>query len=201
MRIQYKHPQLYAFLIAFLYPPKVMRAFADQVGKGQTVFDIAAGYGRIVPYLHPSNRYYGIDLNPYFVSHGRRLGRDIEIKSIFDPASYKETDVFTIVDVVHHLKPRELKELFDLIFQHAKKKVVIIEPSFASISSRYGPLGKAFGLLFSLIDNDGINTIDHWFSEAEYQEMFQSRFGSAAGQSFALTCDKIGGHYLVTYTR
>lgn len=65
MRFQYRHPRVYDFLIKFIYPKDLMDKFSDEVGKNQSVFDVAAGYGRVAKYIDSSNSYYGIDLNEF----------------------------------------------------------------------------------------------------------------------------------------
>ena len=62
-----------------------MNAFSVEIGKHHSVFDVAAGYGRIAKFIDPSNSYQGIDLNEIFINHGRKQGLHLEVKNIFDP--------------------------------------------------------------------------------------------------------------------
>ena len=84
MRFQYRHPRLYDLLIRLIYPHSLMSAFSVEVGKGQSVFEVAAGYGRIADFIDASNIYYGIDLNKIFVAYGLKKGRHLEGRDIFD---------------------------------------------------------------------------------------------------------------------
>ena len=200
MRIQYRHPKLYDFLISFLYGRKLLEKFRQEVGKNHSVFDVAAGYERMVRFIDSSNRYVGIDRNEIFVNYGKRNKLQLKVRDIFDPTAYKQCDVFIVVDVIHHLTTEKLQDLFDLIFRHVKEKVVIIEPSFVSFRRRYGILGKFLGWIFRIIDDDGFNKIIRWLDDEEYQHLFQSRFGSQYGKRFTMNYQKLDGHHLVTFT-
>jgi len=184
-----------------MYPKLLMDEFSERVGRNQSVFDVAAGYGRIAKFIDPSNIYYGIDRNEIFVNHGRQKGRKLEIKDIFDPGAYKESDVFLAIDIVHHLSREKLKDLFDIVFQHARKKVIIMEPAFVHLVSKYGVLGKFIDWFFRKIDYDGFNIINHWFTNEEYSELFKRRLGSQYGNKFSLDHRKVSNRHLVTFTR
>lgn len=201
MRIQYKHPKLYDFLIRFLYTKKLNRRLRELVGTRKSVFDVAAGYGRVAKHLDPSVTYRGIDLNEIFVKHGRKQGREITVNDALDESAYVESDVVLLVDIVHHLKPDALKTLFRNVFTHAKEKVIVVEPAFVSLVHHYGVFGKIWGWLFTLIDDDGINHIDHWFTDEEYDRLFETRFGVAEGKTFDMSYEHVAGHHLVTFTR
>ncbi|MCH7604429.1 class I SAM-dependent methyltransferase [Patescibacteria group bacterium] len=200
MRIQYRHPKLYDFLISFLYGRKLLEKFRQEVGKNHSVFDVAAGYGRMVRFIDSSNRYVGIDRNEIFVNYGKKNRLELEVRDIFDSAAYKRCGVFIVVDVIHHLTTEKLQNLFDLIFRHVNEKVVIIEPSFVSLTRRYGILGKFLGWIFQIVDDDGFNKITRWLSDEEYQHLFQSRFGSQHGKRFTMKHQKLDEHHLVTFT-
>ena len=201
MRIQYKSPQLYEFFISFLYSKKLLKQFTKEVDKNRTVFDVAAGYGRMSRFIDSSNSYYGIDLNKKFVEYGKKHGINLEIKNIFDSAAYKKSDVFIVVDIVHHLSTENLKKLFDLIFNHANQKVIVIEPAFVNFSVSYGLLGRLIDWFFGKIDDDGLNKITHWFSGDEYKNLFKSRFGSKYGSNFSVSYNRYGAHYLAVFIR
>ena len=201
MRIQYRHPRLYGFLIAFLYSRRLLRAIAGEVGEGHTVFEIAAGYGRLARIIHPSNRYAGVDRNELFVSYGRRQGLDLAVGDVFDPGAYRRSDVLLVVDIIHHLPPPELTKLFDLVFAHANKRVVIVEPAFVGLARSYGPFGALVDRLFKWVDYDGFNRIERWMTNKEYFALFADRFGSPAGHAFGLQHREVGHHHVVTLDR
>ena len=201
MRIQYRHPRLYEFLVhKLLYPKGLWEKFRSEVGKGNTIFDVGAGYGYASRFIHPAN-HYGIDLNEIFVRYGRKTGVNLEVKDIFDSQAYKKSDIFLVIDVVHHLSSEKVKTLFDLIFAHARQKVIVIDPGFISIARRYGAFGKFLGWVFRTIDDDGFSRVEFWLSGEEYQKLFQSRFSSEYGKSFEMNHQEVGGHQLVTFTK
>lgn len=201
MRFQYRHPKFYDFLISFIYSPKLMARLSDEVGRNNSVFDVAAGYGRVSKFIDSSNSYYGIDRNTFFIKHGRDRGLKLDIKDIFDPKSYTKSDIFLVIDIIHHLSKEKIKALFDIIFQNTVKKVIVIEPSFVDVSSKYGIFGKLIGWFFKKVDDDGFNKIVHWFGDREYSEMFNNRFGSEEGKNFSVSCEIISAHYLVVFNR
>ena len=178
-----------------------MERFSTEVGKYQSVFDVAAGYGRVARFLHHSNTYYGIDLNEHFIKHGQNNGLELHLKNILDESSYHRRDVFVLVDIVHHLPEENLKLLFDLVFKYANRKVVIIEPAFVNLSERYGIWAKPIDWFFSYVDYDGFNKIDRWFTNEEYRELFKKKFGSQYGCCFQVRQEQISNHHLVTFTR
>ena len=200
MQILYRHPKLYDFLARSLYSQRVLRKFREAVNKNHTIFDVAAGYGRVASLIDPSNIYHGIDLNPIFVAYARKRGVDVELRNIFDSKAYRKSDVFTLVDVVHHVPSAKLRELFDLIFSHTAKRVVIVESVFLGITRRYGIFGKMLGRLFSFIDDDGFNRIERWPTNAEYQKLFTDRFGSEIGKRFDIQQSLTDKHYIVVFT-
>ena len=202
MKIQYRYPKLYQiFVHKVLYPKRLWEKLRLEVGEKNTVFDVAAGYGYASNFLHPSNTYYGIDLNKNSVMYARKRGVDLELKNIFDPRAYKTNDIFLAIDIIHHLTPEKMKRLFSLIFQHAKRKVVVIEPAFVSITKKYGLFGKLLGWLFRILDDDGFTKIKHWLSEKEYQSLFRSHFSSEHGKNFEVDLQRIAGYHFVIFTK
>ena len=201
MRIQYRHPKLYQFLVQVFYPKALWEKLRAEVGENNTVFDVGAGFGYVARFLHPSNQYYGIDRNEIFVEYGRKNGRNLELKDIFDKSAYRESDIFLVIDVVHHFSIEKLKILFDLIFAHTKKKVIVVEPTFLSKYNHYGIGGNFVGWIFRILDGDGFNKIGSWLREEEYQKLFQSRFSSEYDGNFEMNHQKVGGHHFVVFAR
>ena len=202
MRIQYRHPKLYDFLLRFLYPRQLTERFSREVGQNKSIFDVAAGYGRMSHFLDPSNTYYGIDLNSLFVEYGKKQGIQLERKDVLDPHAYTPCDVFLAVDIIHHLPLNRLPGLFDLIFSHAREKVIIIDPAFTSVAAKYGVFGKLLGAIFRMVDDEGINSkVNKWLTEKEWKQLLEERFSSAHGKSFVATYEKVGGHHFATLIR
>lgn len=199
MRFQYRHPRLYDFFIAWIYPPKLMKRVKELVGKDKSIFEVAAGYGRMADYIDSSSRYSGIDLNPFFLNYAKKKARNVTRGDMFNPASYYRSDVILLVDGVHHIEKDRLRVLFDLIFTHAQERVVVVEPAFVNFGSRYGAPGRILDKFLLWFDNDGFNRINRWFTDEEYSQLFQSRFGSALGKSFAVQHEKIANHHVVVF--
>ena len=109
--------------------------------------------------------------------------------------------MFVLVDIVQHLSEQKLKQLFDLVFKYANKKVVILEPAFVNRESIHGLIGKAVDDFLRFMDYDGFNRIHRWFTNEEYSRLFLERFGSAYGTDFSMHRQEIAQHHLVTFVR
>lgn len=201
MRLQYKYPRLYQLLIPIIHRRAVLKEFSKEVGKNGAIFDVAAGFGQMARYIDSSNTYQGIDLNTKYVDFGCRQGRDLKVRDIFDRMAYPNSDVLILVDVIHHLPKERLSELFDLVYAHARRRVVILEPAFLNLGKRYGVFGALIDWVFKKLDDDGINKIEHWMSESEYQELLEKRFGSQRGKPFGLRVKKIYPYFIITFAR
>ncbi len=201
MGLQYKFIWIYRLLIPLIHRRSVKQSFKKAVGKNVSVFDVACGFGQTAHYLDPSTRYSGIDLNKKFIKYAQKKGKDVRLADIFERTSYKPSDVVTLVDIIHHMPEDKLPLLFDNIFRSAKSKVVILEPAFVNLKDRYGLFGSIIDWLFKKLDSDGFNTIERWYSEAEYNKIFASHFGSKYGKAFDVTIKKVWPYNLVVYTR
>lgn len=201
MRFQYKHPLFYDFFIRLIYPPHLTERISELVGRNKTIFEPAAGYGRMAQFLHASNKYSGIDLNPIFINFARNTHINVHKGNIFEEKNYPQSDITLLVDVVHHLSPPKLQQLFENIFSHTKEKVIVVEPAFVNMTSRYGLLGKLLDLFLRWLDNDGFNKINRWFTDEEYEQLFASRFQSSKGFDFNFQHETIANHHIVTFSR
>ena len=201
MGIQYRYVWIYRLLIPIIHRKSVRSKFEQAVGKNVSVLDVACGFGLMADHLDSSVTYSGIDLNERFIAHAKEHGKNVQLADIFDPDSYAKNDVLVLVDLIHHMPGERLQELFELVFKHAKKKVVILEPSFVNLKSKYGPFGSAVDWAFKKLDSDGVNTIESWYSDAEYRDMFDNRFGSSLGKKFIPTITEVRPYYLVTFER
>lgn len=201
MFIQYKFPTLYKHLIKLSHRKKLLEEFKKEVGKNNSVFDVAAGFGNMANFIDKSNSYYGIDINQNFIDYAAEKGIKVANKNIFKKSSYINSEVFVVVDVIHHLKNSELLELFDLIYSHANKKVIILEPCFLNLKSRHSMWGGVADKILMLLDNDGTNKIHSWPTQEEYQEMFKDRFGAKNGKNFTYNQKTIYPYWLVVYEK
>lgn len=201
MGIQYRFTWLYRLLIPIIHRKKVVLAFKRAVGTDVSVLDVACGYGQMLDYMDESVEYNGIDLNEHFLAYAKKHGRNVKRADIFDKKSYKHVDVVCLVDVIHHLPEERLPELFDLLYSHAKKRVVVLEPAFVDLADKYGWIGKPIDWLFKKLDNDGINEIEKWLSEEEYIELFDTRFSSNEGKHFNVNRNKVWPYHVVVFER
>lgn len=199
--IQYKYPWIYGILIRIIHRGPVLREFKKQVGKKVSVFDIAAGFGNMARCLDSSDTYTGIDLNQTYVAYAQRRGLNVQIGDIFDDKAYKPTDVSILVDVVHHIPEVKLEKLFDNVFKNTRKRVVILEPAFLNLEERHGVAARPLDWVLRKLDGDGVNTIERWLSEEEYTRLFESKFSSKLGRTFAVRVQKIKPYYIVTFMR
>ena len=199
MRFIYRHPKIYGFLISFIHSRALLEQFKKEVGRNHSIFDVAAGYGGMAEFIDSPNSYCGIDANEKFVEHGRRQGLNLKIKNIFDETAYQKSDIFLAVDIIHHLPEEKLSELFDLIFKHAGQKVIVLEPAFVSVTYRYWIFGRFLGWFFRKFDADGVNDIQRWFSENEYEDLFKRRIGSDLGKAFSVRYRRLGCYWLAVF--
>lgn len=190
----YVHPAIYEFGIQFLYWGG-LKKLKQMFGEEKSIFEPASGYGRIKKYIPESCVYRGIDLNPSFVKYGQKKGLDIKLGDIFDPTLYPASDMVLLCDILHHLSDEKMRELLDLSVKFSREKVVIVEPAFVSIASSSNIFSRLLSRFFSMADADGINDIDRWLSEADYQTLFD-HIRSIAGVK-ELIIEKHRFHYFI----
>lgn len=201
MGLQYRVIWIYRILIKLIHNRNVRTKFKAAVGKNVSVFDVACGYGQMADYMDDSVTYKGIDLNSKFIEHAQNHGKDVRLADIFSRKSYENSDVFVLVDLIHHLPEERLPELFRLVFKHTNKRVVILEPSFVDLKSKYGLLGSIIDWVFKKLDSDGLNKIEKWYSEDEYNKLFKSSFNADYKDSFEVSIDKVWPYYVVVYSK
>jgi hypothetical protein len=199
--IQYKYPWIYGLSIKIIHRGPVLKEFKKQVGEHVSVFDVAAGFGNMAHFIDDSNTYSGIDLNQTYVEYAQRHGLNVQIGDIFDGRAYRPHEVTMLVDVVHHMPEGTLKILFDNVFKNTRKRVVILEPAFLNLEERYGRVARPIDWALRKLDGDGVNTIERWYSEKEYLDLFETKFSSVQGRPFTVHVLKIYPYFIVTYTR
>ena len=199
--IQYRNPFLYNLLIPIIHKRKLMRELRVAVGKNQSVFEVAAGFGRLKKYIDQSNKYSGIDLNEKFIKYAQERNIAVSFGDIFDPTQYKNTDVTLVVDVIHHLPSARRAEMFDLIFKHTQCKVIVLEPAFLNFESRHGRLFRPLDKIIMKMDSDGVNKINGFLTREEYVKLFEALLGSRYGKNFDLTVKIVKSYYIVVYEK
>lgn len=167
----YHHPLIYETGIRFLYWGG-LKKLSSMIGECQTVFEPACGYGRIKKFLPENCVYSGIDLNKAFIRYGQQKGLDVRLADIFDADAYPESDLILLCDILHHLSDEKIRRLLDISLRKGRAKLVIVEPAFVSVASSGNFFSRWLGRIFALADADGINEIENWLSEEEYQKLF-----------------------------
>jgi SAM-dependent methyltransferase len=170
--IFYRYPLLYDLGIQFLYLGG-LKILKDIVGRGKSVFEPGCGYGRMKNYLYPDCSYSGVDLNENFIEYGKKRNRNINIGDALDERWYREADTILLCDIIHHLNGQK-HDLVSIAVKYAREKVVIIEPLFVDVATKSNVLSRVIGKFMAVMDADGFNEIDQWFSKNEYMELFQS---------------------------
>lgn len=174
--IPYLHPKLYHLLLLVCHGRNLSRRYktiAREIGHNKSVFDLGCGIGLLAKCLHRSCTYIGWDLNKRFIRYVRRNGRNVDLRDVFDSANYPQNDVSVIVDVLHHIVPKE-RILIKAILKKTKK-LIVVEPYEAFPFPLPEPILKFFDAIFG--DGDGINPYYHrvkWhYSKVELQEYFR----------------------------
>jgi SAM-dependent methyltransferase len=167
----FMHPLMYEFGIRFLYFDG-LKILKHMIGKQKEVFEPACGYGRIKRFLSNTCKYSGIDLNERFIKYGQKRNRDIKLGNILDIKNYKKSDVIVLSDILHHLNAKDVKKLFSIAVEFAREKIVIVEPEFITFAAKKNIISRILGRFMAFMDSDGINEIEKWLSEDEYETLF-----------------------------
>ncbi|MEQ9318938.1 MAG: class I SAM-dependent methyltransferase [Polyangiaceae bacterium] len=100
--------------------PPVSR-FIREEGDDLRLLDVACGTGRMLKQLavaHPTLRYYGLDLSPYYLQHARELLADVEDLSLIadraEAMPFRDDyfDVVTSVYMFHELPKKVRREVY-----------------------------------------------------------------------------------------
>ena len=175
--IPYMHPMIYNLYLLALHGKsleKRYRFISGEIGGDQRVFELGCGTGILAGYLDKSCDYIGWDMNPTFVTYLRRKGYNVEIHDILDFENYPENDVCIIVDVLHHIVPKE-----QILIENAlksTKKLIVVEPYEAFSFPLPHHIRKYYDSFLG--DNDGINPYSNrmnWsYSPEELKKYFAS---------------------------
>jgi SAM-dependent methyltransferase len=127
---------------------------SKEIGYGKLVFELGCGTGILTDYLDKSCDYIGWDLNQRFIKYVRRRGYKAEVRDIFNFADYPDSDICVLIDVLHHIIPKQevlIKNILD-----ATKKLIVVEPYKAFNVPLPDSFRKRYDSVFG--DNDGINS-------------------------------------------
>jgi len=168
----FRSPWLYSLSIKLLHF-NGFKKIREIIGQKKSVFEPACGFGRLQKYLHNSCTYSGIDLNEIFINFGRKRGLDIRIGDVLEEKNYIKSDIIILCDILHHLTKDNVHKVVSLAKKFAKEKVVIMEPSFVGLASGKGFFSRLTAKVFTKIDFDGINHIEHWITKQDYRKLFK----------------------------
>ncbi|MEA2054535.1 MAG: class I SAM-dependent methyltransferase [Candidatus Thermoplasmatota archaeon] len=154
--IPYMHPMIYNLYLLALHRRNLgerYKLISGEIGYNKIIFELGCGTGILTDYLDKSCNYIGWDLNRTFIQYLKRKGQTAELHDIFDFSNYPENDVCVIVDILHHVVPKEhilIKNALKLT-----KKLIVVEPHKAFCFPLPDPLRKYYDSILG--DNDGIN--------------------------------------------
>ena len=178
--LPYIHPKLYQLFLLLLHRKNLVKRYtylSREIGRNKVVFELGCGIGILAKYLDKSCEYMGWDLNATFIKYLRKMGLNAELKDIFNFKEYPENDITVIIDVLHHVAPKER-----ILIQNAlktTKKLIVVEPSSPYKFGRVQHISR-FYYFYDLFlgDNDGINPLHRrisWnFSEKDLKNYFIS---------------------------
>lgn len=182
--IPYMHPTIYNLYLLALHGKsleKRYRFISGEIGGGQRVFEPGCGTGILADYLYKSCDYVGWDMNPTFVTYLKRKGYNVEMHDILDFENYPENDVCVIVDVLHHIVPKE-----QILIKNAlktTKKLIVVEPYEAFSFPLPYRIRKYYDSFLG--DNDGINPYDNRVNWAYSPEELKKYFTSLGAHKIA----------------
>ncbi len=161
--IWYYHPLLYEFGAILLQGNRYNRMLsrvAEMIGKNKSVLDLGAGTCRLASMLDSTCTYEGWDLNQRFVSYYQRKGINVKLMDVFQYSSYPPVDCIVLLNVFHHVAPRQ-SVLLRQCLEHAGEKVIVCE-LFRNVESRpiywrLVRLREILGLEKLIGDWDGVN--------------------------------------------
>ncbi|GAC1577857.1 MAG: hypothetical protein NVS3B18_11620 [Candidatus Dormibacteria bacterium] len=120
------------------YPAR-LRAVADQVPSGSSVLELCPGPGALYR-RHLRGRvsaYTGVEVNPGFADHLRRLGATVVQRDLSVPGPLPEADVVIIQASLYHFLPAA-DMLIERMLTAARRRVIVAEPIRNLSSSRLG---------------------------------------------------------------
>ena len=178
--LPYIHPKLYQLFLLLLHRKNLAKRYtylSREIRCNKVVFELGCGIGVLAKYLDKSCEYIGWDLNAAFIKYLRKIGLNAELKDIFNFKEYPKNDVTVIVDVLHHITPKEKILIKNAL--KSTKKLIVVEPSSpykVSIDATFFYFYYFYDLFLG--DNDGINpshTRMSWnFSEKDLENYFIS---------------------------
>ena len=154
--IPYMNPKIYDSYLLALHGKNLRERYtriSKEIGCNKSVFELGCGTGILTRYLDESCDYTGWDLNRTFIKYLKRKGQKAELHDIFDFTNYPKNDVCVIVDVLHHIMPRERLLIQNIL--NVTKKLIVVEPYKAFNFPLPDSLRKCYDSILG--DNDGIN--------------------------------------------
>ena len=155
--LMYRSPTFYMLALKIIHGKTLRRRYSEirRIAGNRRVFEAGCGPGMLGDYVG-KDRYSGMDLNEGFVRYARRKGYDCVVGDILRDR-YPEADVGVLVDVLHHITPRE-KELLERM-RRQFETVIVVEPVDAFNLPLPRFLRRIWDSTFG--DADGINPLDN----------------------------------------
>ena len=155
--LTYKFPFLYHYMLKIMHGKNLKKRYnfiADQIEENDFVLDLGCGTGLLADYLK-GKRYKGMDINNDFIKFAESKGHNVVNSDIFEFDKYPSSvDVVVLVDMLHHITPKEV-ELMERLAEMDVKKIIVSEPvSTIQKKSFFYAVAK---LIYRIIDDDGHN--------------------------------------------
>ena len=155
--LTYKFPFLYHYMLKIMHGKNLKKRYnfiADQIEENDFVLDLGCGTGLLADYLK-GKRYKGMDINNDFIKFAESKGHNVVNSDIFEFDKYPSSvDVVVLVDMLHHITPKEV-ELMERLAEMDVKKIIVSEP-VSTIQKKSFFYGVA-KLIYRIIDDDGYN--------------------------------------------
>jgi len=205
--IFYRNPKLYSIYLRLCFPffnvGKRFKLISKEIGKNQTILDIACGPGILLKHLDDSCKYNGFDLNNKFIAHiNKKHNLDLKTGSVIDEKSYSDADVIVAMDILHHISKKQREKVIQLCLEYAKNKVIVCEPFVPPFFKKKNWLTKAAERLFESSERDGFNkvTIEQGYFEDELKNAMLNKFNVKKKVKVTIKKD-IVGHLTAIYEK
>lgn len=203
--IFYKNSWFYTNLLKLVHGKNFVRRYkymARKVGKNVSVLEPGSGPGIIPSFLDKTCTYWGFDQNAEFVKEAKKRGMNIGLGNVLDKKHYKKSDVVVLVDVLHHLKPKNQQILLKNTLSSDPKIIIICEPYMHAIPfvSKVPFISGVHKMFFDFMEQDGNNQarLEHIHSKDNLAQSMIVGFGIIPAK-FKKEIKEFGDDLIVTY--
>ncbi len=169
-------------------------------GKHATVLEPCCGPAPIIDFLDKNTSFSGFDINHVFIDSLKEKGIDAKKRDAMDLESYKKADVVLLCDALHHIAPKNQKQLIENSYRSAKKKLIICDPYRIDNPGENRLKKKISGFVHDYMDKDGSNQVrlEDIRTKDELMQQMESGFG-VVPPKVEKTIKTIGKDLIVTY--